>query len=89
MEGSWQCPTINFTHPRAQVVYGHCHGVYNLAHLQQHHPHPASCLLSVQEPSELSWMLLCSLLPALSHSHFPLSWGQDRLSLLLVLASSR
>ena len=88
MEGSWQCPIINFTRSRAQVVHGHCHGVCNLGCLQQHHPHPASCQLSAWEPTGLSWVLLSSLLPALSHIHLPLSWGQDRLSLTLAQASS-
>lgn len=71
---------------RAQEVRGHCHGVCNLGCLQQHLPHPADCWLSAREPAGLSWVLLSSFLPALSHIHLPLSWGQDTLSLLLAPA---
>lgn len=77
-----------FVRSRAQAVRGHCRGVCNLGHLHQHCPHPAGCQLLAQEPARLSWVLLSSLLPGLSHIHLPLSWGQDRPSLTLTPASS-
>lgn len=89
MEGCWlrsgNAPPLNL---RAQIQHGHFHGVCNLGHLQQHHPHPAGHQLSAWDPTRLSWVLLSSLLPTLSHIHLPLSWGQDRSSLTLALASS-
>lgn len=76
---------ISFTRSRAQGVSGHCHGVYNLGHLQQHHPHPATCCSQHRSPPG-SPGCSSSLLAALSYIHLPLSWGQDTLSLLLAPA---
>lgn len=69
--GSGGCSTNNFVQSRIQALCDPCHRICSLSHLQQHHPHPA---VSAQEPISLFWVLLSSLLTALSHIHLSLSW---------------